>query len=203
MTSSYDFSPLRARSQSYSFPRQFYPPSVQSFRRSMTPRGLPAIGEDERPHTSAGLNWDTYSLPPGQMSPTFSAAQFSSTSSWFPGTRTKHSLSQKDVIANIHAFETLVATSKQYENALRMVSDASMQFAEALEMFAKCKDLQDEEEEEEEDLVEGFRSLSGYQYYVGSQQRVLAQLVNVQCTTPLETQLEAYRGTLIVLPSFY
>jgi hypothetical protein len=50
-------------------------------------------------------------------------------------------------------------------------------------------------------LVEGFRSLSGYQYYVGSQQRVLAQLVQAQCTSPLEAQLDAYRGTLIVLPN--
>jgi hypothetical protein len=102
-------------------------------------------------------------------------------------------------MSNIKAFEALVDTSLQYENALRMVSDASMQFAEALDLFAKCKDLQDEEEEEEEDdLVEGFRSLSGYQYYVGSQQRVLAQLVNTQCTSPLQAQLEAYRETLIV-----
>jgi hypothetical protein len=165
----------------------------------MTPRGLPSIGEDVPRHTSVGAGWDTFSLPPGQMSPTFSSAQFSSTSSWFPGSRTKHRLGQKDVMSNIKAFEALVDTSRQYENALRMVSDASMQFAEALDLFAKCKDLQDEEEEEEEDdLVEGFRSLSGYQYYVGSQQRVLAQLVNTQCTSPLEAQLEAYRETLIV-----
>ena len=133
------------------------------------------------------------------MSPTFSTGQFSSTASWFPGSRTKHRLGHKDVVSNIQAFETLVAASRQYERALLTVSDASMQFAEALEMFAKCKDLHDDEEDEpDDDLVQGFRSLSGYQYYVGSQQRVLAHVVNAQCTAPLESQLEAYRGTMIV-----
>jgi len=74
-----------------------------------------------------------------------------------------------------------------------------MLFAEALEQVSKAKDLHVEEVvegEEEDDLVEGFRSLSGYQYYMGSQQRVLAQLVHEQCTSPLEAQAEAYRNTL-------
>lgn len=79
-----------------------------------------------------------------------------------------------------------------------------MQFAQALEEFSRAKELvsedEGEEEEEDEDLVEGFRSLSGYQYYTGSQQRVLAQAVNLHCTAPLEAQLEAYRNTLYVLP---
>lgn len=78
-----------------------------------------------------------------------------------------------------------------------------MQYAEALEHVSKAKDLQVEREEgdgEEDDLVEGFRSLSGYQYYMGSQQRVLAQLVHEQCTSPVEAQAEAYRNTLTVHP---
>jgi hypothetical protein len=109
-------------------------------------------------------------------------------------------LGKRDVIANLEAFEQLAAMSRKYEDALRVVSDASMEFAEALERFSKAKDLnvEDEEVEEGDDLVEGFRSLSGYQYYMGSQQRVLAQLVHTQCTSPLETQLQAYRNTLIV-----
>lgn len=76
-----------------------------------------------------------------------------------------------------------------------------MLFAEALEQVSKAKDLHvdgDEGDEEEDDFVEGFRSLSGYQYYMGSQQRVLAQLVHEQCTSPLEAQSEAYRNTLTV-----
>lgn len=71
-----------------------------------------------------------------------------------------------------------------------------MQFAEALEQFARAKDL--ERMEEEEDLVEGFRSLSGYQFYVGSQQRVLANIVSTQCTAPLEEQSVVYRTALLV-----
>src|SRR5271170_5802426 len=91
--------------------------------------------------------------------------------------------------------------AKGYEEALRGMSEASMMFAEALEQVSKAKDLHVEEVvegEEEDDLVEGFRSLSGYQYYMGSQQRVLAQLVHEQCTSPLEAQAEAYRNTLTV-----
>lgn len=136
------------------------------------------------------------------MSPTLSTAQFSSASGWFPGSRHKHHLGKRDVIANIEAFEQLTAMSTKYEDALRLVSDTSMEFAEALERFSKAKDLNVEDDgEDEDDLVEGFRSLSGYQYYMGSQQRVLAQLVHAQCTSPLEAQLQAYRNTLIVFSS--
>jgi len=91
--------------------------------------------------------------------------------------------------------------AKGYEEALRGVTEASMLFAEALEQVSKAKDLHVEEMgegDEEDDLVEGFRSLSGYQYYMGSQQRVLTQLVHEQCTAPLEAQAEAYRNTLTV-----
>ena len=87
--------------------------------------------------------------------------------------------------------------SKKYEEALRIVSDASNQFAGALDTFARVKDLE-RPEDEEDDIVEGLRSLSGYQYYVGSQQRVLANLVNAQCTAPLQDQSAAYRKALIV-----
>ena len=128
------------------------------------------------------------------MSPSLSTANFS-TASWFPGSR-KHHLGRKDVIANICAIESLTKASKKYEEALRIVSEASMGFAEALDQFARVKDLGNPEEEE--DLVEGFRSLSGYQFYIGSQQRVLANLINVQCTAPLEEQATAYRSALIV-----
>ena len=133
------------------------------------------------------------------MSPTLSSTQFSSTSSWFPGSVQKHHLGRKDVVANIRALDNLAKTAKKYEEALHVVSQASMLFAEALEQVSKAKDLHVEEEsEEEDDLVEGFRSLSGYQYYMGSQQRVLAKLVHEQCTSPLEAQSEAYRNTLTV-----
>jgi hypothetical protein len=143
----------------------------------------------------------------GQLSPTRSTAQFSSTSSWFPGSVQKHNLGRKDVAANIRAFEQLANMTRQYEDALRNVANASMQFAEALERFSKAKDLHkpedeeanpEEEEEEEEDLVEGLRSLAGYQFYMGSQQYVLAQLIHEHCTSPLEAQFEAYRNTLTV-----
>lgn len=106
------------------------------------------------------------------------------------------------MIKNIQAFETLARASKQYEDALRLVSDASAQFAEALEQVSKAKDLQRPNyDDEDDDLVEGFRSLSGYQYYMASQQRVLASLVHEQCTSPLEAQSDAYRNTLTVIPS--
>ena len=103
--------------------------------------------------------------------------------------------------ANIRAFDRLARASRQYEDALRTVANASVQLAEALEQFSKAKDLHqpyDEDGEEDDDMVEGFRTLSGYQYYIGSQQRVLAQLVHEQSTSPLEAQSEAYRNTLIV-----
>jgi hypothetical protein len=135
------------------------------------------------------------------MSPTLSSSQLSTTSSLFPGPIQRHQLSRKDVVANIRAFEVLVQMSRNYEAALQLVSDASMQFAEALEQLSKAKDLETSEGEnvdEEEDLVEGFRSLSGYQFYLGSQQRVLAQLVHEQCTSPLQVQFEAYRDHLNV-----
>jgi hypothetical protein len=135
------------------------------------------------------------------MSPTHSTAQFSSTSSWFPGSVQKHHLGRKDVAGNIRALENLAMMAKRYEEALRGVTEASMLFAEALEQVSKAKDLHVEEMgegDEEDDLVEGFRSLSGYQYYMGSQQRVLTQLVHEQCTAPLEAQAEAYRNTLTV-----
>jgi hypothetical protein len=154
----------------------------------------------------ATTRWDT--LASGQMSPTLSTAQFSSTSSWFPGSVQKHHLGRKDVIRNIRVFENLAKMSRQYEDALRGISEASAQFAEALEQVSKVKDLQrpnddDEEEDQEEDLIEGFRSLSGYQYYMASQQRVLAQLVHEQCTSPLEAQSDAYRNTLTVHSSLF
>ena len=106
------------------------------------------------------------------------------------------------MIANIRALDDLAKTARKYEEALRAVSEASMLFAEALEQISKAKDLHVEVEEgdEEDDLVEGFRSLSGYQYFMGSQQRVLAQLVHDQCTSPLQVQSEAYRNTLTVPP---
>jgi hypothetical protein len=136
------------------------------------------------------------------MSPPFSTQYTSASTTWFNHSR-KHPLSRKDVILNIERLEKLAKMSRVYEDSLRAVSEASMQFAQALEDFSKAKELvyEDEgEEEEDEDLVEGFRSLSGYQYYTGSQQRVLAQAVNLHCTAPLEAQLEAYRNTLYVLP---
>jgi hypothetical protein len=108
------------------------------------------------------------------------------------------------VLANIRAFEQLAKMTRQYEDAIRNVADASMQFAEALEQFSKAKDLQrpddeeDNSEDEDEDLVEGFRSLSGYQFYMGSQQQVMAQLIHEHCTEPLEAQFEAYRNSLTV-----
>jgi hypothetical protein len=193
---------LRQRSQSFSFTRQLYPSSLRPFRNlTISTRGLPSIDETERPATANATRWDSFSLAPGQMSPTLSTTQFSSTSSWFPGSVQKHHLGRKDVTANIKAFEMLARMSRRYEDALRQVSDASMQFAEALEQFSKAKDLQrpDDDEDEEDDLVQGFRSLSGYQYYMGSQQRVLSQLVHEQCTSPLEAQSEAYKDTLMVL----
>ena len=209
---------LRQRSQSFSFTRQLYPPSLRSFRLSpsspisttatttTTTKGLlPIINESDRPATADATRWD--SLASGQMSPALSTTNFSSASSWFPGSVQKHHLGRNDVIKNIKAFEMLAKMSRQYEDALRVVSDASAQFAEALEQISKAKDLHrpDEEEEdveeEEIELVEGFRSLSGYQYYMASQQRVLAQLVHEQCTSPLESQSQAYRNTLMVLKS--
>lgn len=99
--------------------------------------------------------------------------------------------------------------SRQYEDALRGVSEASAQFAEALELVSKVKDLHrpneddDPAQDQEDDLVDGFRILSGYQYYMASQQRVLAQLVHEQCTSPLEAQSEAYRKTLTVYLSLF
>ena len=153
----------------------------------------------------ATTRWDT--LASGQMSPTLSTAQFSSTSSWFPGSVQKHHLGRKDVVRNIRVLENLARMSRRYEDALRGISEASAQFAEALEQVSKVKDLHRpneddyQEDDQEDDLVEGFRSLSGYQYYMASQQRVLAQLIHEQCTSPLETQSEAYRNTLTVHPS--
>jgi hypothetical protein len=132
------------------------------------------------------------------MSPTFSTSQFSSTSSWFPGQVHKHHLGRKDVIGNIRAFEALAQTCKEYEDAIKSAANASMRFAEALEHVSRAKDLSREEEDDQDDLVEGFRSLAGYQFYMGSQQRVLAQLLHEQCTSPLQTQLDAYRNTLVV-----
>ena len=154
----------------------------------------------------ATARWDT--LASGQMSPTLSTAQFSSTSSWFPGSVQKHNLGRKDVIRNIRVFENLARMSRRYEDALRRISEASAQFAEALEQVSKVKDLHRpnedaEEDDQEDDLVEGFRTLSGYQYYMASQQRVLAQLLHEQCTSPLEAQSEAYRNTLTVHPFLF
>jgi hypothetical protein len=203
MSFTIDPNSFRQRSQTFSFTRQFYPPTtLRAFRNTASSRNLPPISEHSglRPQTSDGLGWNSFGLTPGQMSPTLSTAQFSSASGWFPGSRPRHHLGKRDVIANIEAFEQLAAMSRKYEDALKVVSDASMEFAEALERFSKAKDLnvEDDDEEDGDDLVEGFRSLSGYQYYMGSQQRVLAQLVHAQCTSPLETQLQAYKNTLIV-----
>ena len=99
----------------------------------------------------------------------------------------------------------------KYEEALRGVSDAAAAFAEALDGLSRAKDLnrpvEDEEaedaaeEEDEGDPVEGLRSLAAYQYYIASQQRVLAQLLHEQCTSPVAEQSQAYRHTLTVHPS--
>lgn len=198
LSSSLD-SPLRPRSQS--FPHSLYPPSLRAFRLSLSPRGLYSIIENERPSSADGPHWDAYSLAGGQMSPTLSASPFSTTSSWFPGSVQKHHLGRRDVIANIKAFEVLAKASREYEDAIRKMSETSMRFAEALEQFSKAKDLNpaEEEGEGESDLVEGLRSLSGYQFYMGSQQRVLAQLIHDQCVSPLQAQCEAYRDALTVL----
>jgi hypothetical protein len=123
-------------------------------------------------------------------------------SNWFNGAK-KHALGRKDVILNIERLENLARTSRRYEESLRGIAQASMQFAGALEEFSRAKELETEDQLEDDDgegddLVEGLRSLSGYQYYMGSQQSVLAQLVNTHCTEPLEAQLEAYRNTLTV-----
>lgn len=97
--------------------------------------------------------------------------------------------------------------AERYEEALREVSRAGAGFADALDGLSRAKDLsrpldddgqEEDEDEEEGDIVEELRSLSGYQYYIASQQRVLAQLVHEQCTSPLEEQSKAYRHTLIV-----
>ena len=146
------------------------------------------------------------------MSPTArSTAQFSSTSSWFPGTVQRHNLNRKDVGRNIAALEALVRAAGKYEEALRGVSDAAAAFAEALDGLSTAKDLnrpvEDEEaedaaeEEDEGDPVEGLRSLAAYQYYIASQQRVLAQLLHEQCTSPVAEQSQAYRHTLTVHPA--
>jgi hypothetical protein len=129
------------------------------------------------------------------MSPSLSTANFSNTS-WFAESR-KHRIGRKDIAFNIQAIDSLAAASKKYEEALRAVSDASIQFAEALDTFARVKDL--ERPEDEEDMVDGLRSLSGYQYYVASQQRVLSSVVKAQCTAPLQEQATAYRTALMVL----
>lgn len=193
----------RQRSHSFSITRPFSPVHGSTLRPSI--RGLPSINED-RPQTEDGIRaWDTFSMGnSGQMSPTFSSAQFSTTSNtsnWFNGSK-RHPLGRKDAMLNMERLETLARMSRKYEDSLRSVSEASMQFAHALEEFSRTKELNIEDdgggEGEREDLVEGFRSLSGYQYFTGSQQRVLAQLVNQHCTAPLEAQLEAYRNTLTV-----
>jgi len=87
--------------------------------------------------------------------------------------------------------------SKKYQEAIRHLSEVSMQFAEALEQFSKAKEL--EKEDQEDDIVQELRSLSGYQFYMASQQQVLSQLFLTQCTSPLEQQIAAYRNTIIVL----
>ena len=104
--------------------------------------------------------------------------------------------------------QDVVRAAERYEEALREVSRAGAGFAETLEGLSRAKDLtrpldddgHEEDEAEEEDLLEGLRSLAGYQYYIASQQRVLAQLVHEQCTFPLEEQSKAYRHTLLVIP---
>ena len=109
------------------------------------------------------------------------------------------------MIANIRAFESLAQSCRAYEEAIRCAADASMRFAESLEDISRAKDLaraEESEDPQQDDLIEGFRSLAGYQFYMGSQQRVLAQLLHEQCTSPLEAQLDAYRNTLIVSVPF-
>jgi hypothetical protein len=194
---------------SFSFTRQLYP--ARPFRlpaQTPSPHVLPAINEVPGNHPPANSEWDIFPLKPGQMSPAArSTAQFSSASSWFPGTVQRHNLNRKDIGRNIAGLEQAVRAAERYEEALREVSRAGAGFADALEGLSRAKDLtrpldddgQDEDEEEEGDIVEGLRSLAGYQYYMASQQRVLAQLVHEQCTSPLEEQSKAYRHTLMVI----
>lgn len=196
--------PLRQRSHSFSITRPLYP--IHSF--TLPSRDLSCVSEDPSQTPNGIRGWDTYSLS-GQISPKFLSAQFSTTSStskWFTESP-RHPVGRKDVILNIERLENLARMSRKYEDSLRAVSDASMQFANALDDFSRTKELNTEDDNEiqneggeQEDMVEGFRSLSGYQYYTGNQQGVLAQLVNMHCTVPLEAQLEAYRSTLFVKP---
>ena len=180
--------------------RQFYPLSFRSLRNlSNSTTGLPIINESDRSLTADGPQWNH--LEGGRISPALSNDQCSTPSSWFPGSVQKHRLGRKEVAYNIHAFEILATTSRHYEDALREVSRTSMLYADALEQFSRVKDLsgpEDDHETEEDDLVEAIRSLSAYQFYIGSQQHVLAELVHKHCTSPLEAQYEAYRNTLIV-----
>jgi hypothetical protein len=191
-------------SQFVPFPRQFYPPSLRSYRKLATfTNTLPVINEDKSASTEP-MSWDH--LSPGRLSPPLSTAEFSTASSWFPGSFKKHRLGRRDVMFNIQAMETLAKASRGYEDALRQASEASMSFADALEQFSRVKDLQvedeeEEQEDEEDDLVEGLRTLSAYQFYIGNQQCVLAELIRKQCTMPMVSQYEAYRDTLIVCPS--
>jgi hypothetical protein len=193
---------------SFSFTRQLYP--ARPFRlpaQTPSPHILPAINEVPSNHPPTASEWDIFPLKPGQMSPAArSTAQFSSTSSWFPGTVQRHNLNRKDIGRNITGLQDAVRAAERYEEALREVSRAGAGFADALEGLSRAKDLsrpldddgQEEDEEEEGDIVEELRSLAGYQYYIASQQRVLAQLVHEHCTSPLEEQSKAYRHTLMV-----
>jgi hypothetical protein len=206
-------------SSAFSITRQLYPsrlfPLSSTTTTTTTTRFLPAIYEDPSPSepqhhaTTTGNEWDIFhTMKSGQMSPTArSTAQFTSTSSWFPGTVQRHHLNSKDVGRNIQALQQFVRATRGYEEALRGVSDAAAGFAEALEGLARSKDLSqpvDEEEvnageeDDQDDIIEALRSLAAYQYYMASQQRVLAQLVHEQCTSPLTEQSQAYRHTLTV-----
>jgi hypothetical protein len=191
---------VRQRSQTLSVARQLYPPAgtFRTFRAS----ALDRISEEAsvRPRTSDGVVWERDSGRTGRVSPTLSTAQYSTASSFSPdgAGRTKHPVGRKDVIENIGVFDHLAETSRKYEEAMRALSEVSVQFADALEQCSRTKELSPEDEED--DVVEDFRSLSGYHYYVASQQRALAHLFHAQCTDPLVRQSAAYRNALIVTP---
>ena len=194
----------RLRSHSYSAGSRQYLSPLRSFRSTLF---LPTVPEHDRPVSRAGSvsQWqDPFALEPGQISPTLSTAQYSTVSTLFPSVTHKHALSHKDVISNVRSLDKLVKASKQFDDALRMLAESSAYFGEALDEISKAKELQShdwedgDEEEDEEGLIEELRSLAAWQFYVASQTRVLAKLVDEQCSSPLQKQSQAYKDTVTV-----
>ncbi|KAF9507368.1 hypothetical protein BS47DRAFT_1488907 [Hydnum rufescens UP504] len=142
-----------------------------------------------RPKPSSGLGIRTdVTRSIGPPSPTLSSATTQASGLNITGGPSVI-ITRAHLRTSVQAYEELLRTSTDYRNALSTLSDASAQFASAIESCSRLKGVGDE-------ASVRFQAAAGLHHIIGNHEQVLSDTIRSNFDKPLRQHLQVYRAKI-------